>query len=280
MKQSSRIQCAFVPPHKIDFIRSDLHAGRPISVCRHRIATTKCSAPVCIALITDLHNSDYGEKQQQLLSAVAQTSPDIIALCGDIFDDHEHETHALGLLHTLAKNGACYYVVGNHEQSHGHVEAIKLAVRRCGITVLSNATADIAVPGGTIRLFGLDDYPKNSVDACTMERQLTKLTAQLDANTYNVLLHHRPEQFFQLLPRGFDLMLSGHTHGGQWRVPFAQNGLYAPGQGLFPKYAGGHYTLFGRSIIISRGLSKKPAWIPRIGNPPELAVIELVPSSI
>lgn len=71
----------------------------------------------------------------------------------------------------------------------------------------------------------------------------------------------------------FDLILSGHTHGGQVRLPFI-NGLYAPNQGIFPRYGGGLYKHNETTHIISRGLSVM-RFPPRIGNPPELVIITL-----
>ena len=94
-----------------------------------------------------------------------------------------------------------------------------------------------------------------------------------------VLLAHRPEYIADYAGYGFDLVCSGHAHGGQWIVPGLGNGLYAVGQGFFPKYAGGLYELEadGRktSFVVSRGLSyQKPAF-PRFGNPPELPLVKL-----
>jgi predicted MPP superfamily phosphohydrolase len=96
-----------------------------------------------------------------------------------------------------------------------------------------------------------------------------------DLSLYSILLAHRPEHIDQYLNYGFDLVLSGHSHGGQWRIPFILNGLYAPDQGFFPKYAGGKYEHGSTIHIVGRGLSKNSTRIPRIFNPPELVIIEL-----
>ena len=77
------------------------------------------------------------------------------------------------------------------------------------------------------------------------------------------------------LTYSIDLIISGHSHGGQWRIPFILNGLYAPNQGFFPKYAGGKYEHGNTAHIVSRGLSKNSTRIPRIFNPPELVIVEL-----
>ena len=91
---------------------------------------------------------------------------------------------------------------------------------------------------------------------------------------YRILLAHRPEAIDEYRQMDFDLILSGHAHGGQWRIPGWINGVYAPGQGFFPRYAGGVYPLDDLVMIVSRGLSNN-TWVPRIFNPPELVMIEL-----
>lgn len=267
-----------VLPTSIEPIRSGVANSTEFCVCRYSVYTQKCSAPVRIALLSDLHNTSYGRQQQRLIRTVSLNSPDLIACSGDLFDAHERERHTLTALAALSERFPCYYVIGNHERHNGREKEIKRSARRCGATVLENGFADLTLPGGTIRLLGLEDYSESKSGLCERNRQLVKLDRQLHPNHFNVLLHHRPEHFADLLAHGYDLMLSGHTHGGQWRVPLAANGLYAPGQGLFPAYAGGQFSVDGRFVIISRGLSKKPVWIPRIGNPPELVIVELIPS--
>ena len=96
---------------------------------------------------------------------------------------------------------------------------------------------------------------------------------------YSILAIHVPNGVESYLHYGFDLMLSGHTHGGQIIIPGVLNGLYAPGQGVFPKYGGGRYDFGKQTMIISRGLSQKPLWLPRLGNPPELCFVTLKPAA-
>ncbi len=92
---------------------------------------------------------------------------------------------------------------------------------------------------------------------------------------YTVLLSHRPEFFELYTEYNFDLVLSGHAHGGQWRIPYILNGLYAPNQGVFPKYAGGEYTENNTTMIVSRGLARESTLLPRFYNRPELVIIDL-----
>ena len=92
---------------------------------------------------------------------------------------------------------------------------------------------------------------------------------------FSVLLFHRPENPEEYASLGFDLVLSGHAHGGQWRIPGILNGIYAPHQGFFPKYAGGRYEIENTVMIVSRGLAKESNAVPRIFNRPEIVVIDI-----
>ncbi len=91
-----------------------------------------------------------------------------------------------------------------------------------------------------------------------------------------MLLVHRPENYADYRKYAFDLVLCGHAHGGQWRIPGILNGLYAPSQGLFPKYAGGYYNEESVPMIVSRGLARESTIVPRFYNPPELVIVDLV----
>ena len=90
-----------------------------------------------------------------------------------------------------------------------------------------------------------------------------------------MLLCHRPEYTADFRRSGYDLVVSGHAHGGQWRLPGVINGLYAPGQGLLPKYAGGLYDLGKTKLVVSRGLRQD--YLPRVFNPPEVVLVRLLP---
>ena len=98
---------------------------------------------------------------------------------------------------------------------------------------------------------------------------------EADENVFTILLSHRPEYCKTYMKYTFDLVLCGHAHGGQWRIPGILNGLYAPHQGIVPKYAGGRYDSEDMTMIVSRGLAKETTRIPRIFNRPELVVIDV-----
>ena len=126
-----------------------------------------------------------------------------------------------------------------------------------------------------MQLFGVDDGRGGKRKQL---RQIAEAGEQRSDEIYSILAIHVPNGIESYLHYGFDLMLSGHTHGGQIIIPGVLNGLYAPGQGMFPKYGGGRYDFDRQTMIISRGLSQRPLWLPRLGNPPELTFVTLSPA--
>ena len=109
--------------------------------------------------------------------------------------------------------------------------------------------------------------------------QLSAAAKAADPDCFAVLLSHRPERVEDYLAYDFDLVLSGHAHGGQWRLPGLVNGLLAPDQGFFPAYAGGLYRLDENTdLVVSRGLARESTRVPRIFNPPELVIIDVMPA--
>lgn len=227
--------------------------------------------PVRLALITDLHACRYGENQHKLLAAVQAQAPDAILLGGDIFDEDRRQDHAWTTVRALAAKYPCYYVTGNHEHRCEDLEQILQGLTDLGVQVLRGDWADLQVRGQCIRICGVDGAPSAGEQ---LGRLKSGLAAAAPADC-TVLLAHLPEQIETYQSYGFSLVLSGHVHGGQWRIPGLVNGLFAPGQGFFPKYAGGLYELPGGRLIVSRGLARESTPLPRIWNPPELVMVEL-----
>lgn len=237
----------------------------------------KISAPVTIALVSDLHADWYGRNQKTLMNAIDEASPDIVLLGGDIFDDEKSYKNAKVFLKEVTSKYTCYYVTGNHEYWSKDIDNIIDIVESYGVTVLSGECDEIQVNGQSINICGVDDpdvrvYVKGSESTDT---QLKNLSDKTNFDKYTILLSHRPELFHRYQQYDYDLVLCGHAHGGQWRLPGILNGLYAPDQGIFPKYAGGRYDYHGGTMIVSRGLARESTPVPRIFNRPELVIIEL-----
>lgn len=247
-----------------------------LTVPHYQIESEKLSGGVRVALITDLHCCDYGQGQRELLDAVAAEEPNLVLLGGDIVDDDPSlpVENAYTVVKALAEQYPTYYVTGNHEFWSGQVEEIKETMASCGAVVLAGAWEDVTINGQNLRICGVDDPAVGTVEWKT---QMTRVGEAADGSRFTILVTHRPERVEEYIQYNFDLTVAGHAHGGQWRLPGLINGLLAPNQGLFPKYAGGLYRLGGQTMVVSRGLARESTRIPRLFNRPELVVLELVP---
>jgi len=229
-----------------------------------------------LALIADLHNSVFGEKQTDLLRLLAKENPDIIVMAGDIADEWSSPTIGTQwLVEGAIQIAPCYYVTGNHEYWSMNVPALKAILRDMGVTVLEGDILSIFWDDMQINLCGLDDPDSALSDHRGQYLQKLDKFSELSSDTFNILAAHRPEYIAEYARYPFDLILSGHTHGGQVRIPLFLNGLFAPDQGWMPTYAGGRYQVANTTLIISRGISYYPN-LPRIFNPPELVIIDLL----
>lgn len=245
---------------------------------KYTVETDKISNPIRVIQLSDLHSSFYGRQQQHLIRKIDRVQPDMIVLTGDIADDSVEHDGTQVLLSQIAAKYPCFYVCGNHETWCGNPEEVYEMIASYGVTVLRGDGVTVSVGESSLVIYGVDDpdsfggYHDGAVDA--WQAQLASCEEQTDADMFNLLLSHRPELVDEYADSAFDLVLSGHAHGGQVRLPFI-NGLWAPNQGWFPQYAGGQYALNDdTTLIVSRGLAKSR--IPRVFNPPELVVIDLV----
>lgn len=237
----------------------------------------KIENPVKIAFISDLHGNWYGKNQKTLIKAIDKQNPDLVLFGGDIFDDKISYKESEETISILSKKYKCYYVSGNHEYWSKDIENIFNIIKSYGVTILSGDVETIEINGQIINICGLDD-PDDYVymsDGISIEEQIKTVNEKVNRDYYTILLSHRPEYYDLYSRYGFDLVLSGHAHGGQWRIPLILNGLYAPNQGLFPKYAGGVYDYEGGSMVVSRGLDRQGVKVPRIFNRPEIVFIEI-----
>ena len=230
-----------------------------------------------IAQVSDLHNAELGNGNENLLAMLSQSNPDMIVLTGDLIDSRHTDIEiALDFAGKAVQIAPVYYVTGNHEARVSEYEQLKTGLTDLGVTVLENQKVQITKDGESITLMGIQDPSFRTDylfgDAESVSRQaITSLQNASDG--YTVLLSHRPELFDLYVDAGIDLVFSGHAHGGQFRLPFV-GGLVAPNQGFFPKYDAGQFIEENTTMIVSRGVGN--SIIPlRINNPPELVVVEL-----
>ena len=230
-----------------------------------------------IVQISDLHNAEFGENNEKLLLMLKQADADIIAITGDMIDSRNTDVDvAISFAQKAVNIAPVYYVNGNHESRVlGEYEKLKQGLTDAGVTILENSSADITIGDEAITLIGINDptFRMDLVDD-TMEQNIAHQLEDMipDNDNYKVLLAHRPE-YFDVYAGNVDLVLSGHAHGGQFRIPFI-GGLVAPGQGFFPEYYEGSHIKENTEMIVSRGIGN--SIIPfRINNKPEIIVAEL-----
>ena len=230
-----------------------------------------------IAHVSDLHNTELGQNNEKLIAILRDARPDIIVITGDLIDSRNTDIAvALEFAEQAMQIAPCYYVTGNHEARISSYPKLKEGLTDLGVFVLEDARLEITRSGESIVLMGVDDpsFEEDYLfgDAETlMENKLTELMDEEDG--YTILLSHRPELFEIYADSGVNLILSGHAHGGQFRLPFV-GGLVAPNQGLFPEYDAGQYTRENTCMIVSRGVGN--SIIPfRFNNRPEVILIEL-----
>lgn len=226
-----------------------------------------------IAQISDLHNAEFGADNQKLIDILESEAPDAIVITGDLIDARRTNTAiAESFVRRCMEIADCYYVPGNHEARLGDTyDAFESALIADGVNVLRNGSVRIREGMDAIRIVGVDDPgfarasdAKNNLDA-TLEA--------LSSDDFTILLAHRPELIDEYSKWGIELVLSGHAHGGQIRLP-GIGGLYAPGQGFFPKYTSGSYTAGNTEMIVSRGIGNS-AFPLRVNDRPEVVIVTL-----
>ena len=232
-----------------------------------------------IAQVSDLHNAVFGENNAELLQILSECKPNIIVVTGDLVDaEHTDIDVALDFAKEAAQIAGTYYVTGNHEGSLSQYDELKTGLESMGVVVLEDASMQLEYNGEKVTLIGLSDPSftlKGNMIGEVPAMVDTKLRGLIgDKDDYTILLSHRPELFETYVNCGVDLVLSGHAHGGQFRLPFI-GGLVAPNQGLFPKYDAGLYTKGDTNMIVCRGLGNSIIPI-RFNNRPEIVLLKLI----
>ncbi len=231
-----------------------------------------------IAHVSDLHNAQMGDGNEMLLSMLREVSPDIICMTGDLIDSRNTDIDsALAFAEKAMEIAPCYYVTGNHEArlSEAQYESLEAGLIELGVIILYDDEAIIEKDGAAISLIGISDpdFAEQYGGGIGLSMAPEYIQELSSVDSFTILLSHRPEFFKQYAEAEMDLVLSGHAHGGQFRLPFV-GGLVAPNQGLFPEYDAGLYTQENTAMIVSRGIGN--SIIPfRFNNRPEVILIEL-----
>jgi uncharacterized protein len=170
-----------------------------------------------------------------------------------------------------------YYVTGNHEWWSENFPSLEERLKETEVQVMRNTVEEIKIGQDRIQMAGIDDPAKEResyAESVTVEENIMNSIKGNEARgDFNILLSHRPELFSLYTQYEFDLVFSGHAHGGQVRLPFV-GGLVAPNQGLFPEYSSGIFQVDQTTMIVNRGLGN--SMIPlRVFNRPEIVMVTL-----
>lgn len=228
-----------------------------------------------VAVVADLHGSAFGADSGILLRCVEQAQPDLIAICGDLFDQRTDRNMLEPLLKGLVAIAPVYYVTGNHEWTCTDLRQILARMQDWGVCVLANDYRVLERGGEKLVLAGVHD-PNGPYDMKPPEQLLSQLRAEAGADACVLLLAHRNDRLTQWAQLGVNLVFCGHGHGGVVRLPVV-GGLVAPGGRIPARYEAGLYTLGATRMAVSRGLGNTPGTV-RLFNRPEVLLAVLQPA--
>lgn len=243
----------------------------------YQITSKKVSRNIRFVVISDIHNREYGENNELLISDIRSLKPDLILFAGDmVIKDQDDYQPMLNLVANLKEIAPCYGVLGNHESEriyyYSEDKALPKKFEDAGLKVLRNAQEIINIGNDTIQLMGVEGT-EYGFDAYNGRKFMDNTS--IDPSKFSIVMTHMPILFdSKLTDYTFDLGIAGHVHGGLVILPYL-GGLYSDEEGFRPKYYAGQYTLSNNAtLIISRGLGDSKN-IPRVNNMPELVVIDV-----
>lgn len=247
----------------------------------------KVNNKIRIVQISDLHSKEFGQNNSTLYKIIMEQTPDIIVATGDLIDSNmKRLNEIIEFCSSLNKKAPVYYILGNNEIRCSRLNEIIEKLKEKNINVLENEIATIKIKDNKINILGLAEkrvdkgemfyskinsrYKLDNVDS--LFRKLEKLMG------VKIVLSHYPENYeyvgaYSYSKYNFDIMFSGHAHGGQFILP-GMGGIFAPGQGLFPKYYKGIYGEKSK-LVVSRGLGNS-GFPLRLFNRPDLVVVDLI----
>ena len=252
-----------------------------VKVTDYEISSVKTNNNINIIMIADVHDH-HCKVKDEIVYRIEQLNPDIILCVGDIIDNEsKSDKGTIEFLDSLTEIADVYFSLGNHELEYHDSRELIEDIKNTGAKVLDNGYQDIAVNGNMIRIGGMYDYAfsqeTGDIDQETMKSDVYRfLTEMKQTSSFQLMMAHRPDSFIfgNAYKWDFDLVVSGHYHGGQMILPYV-GGLYAPELGWFPEVDYGHYKLKDMDMIVTRGISSSDELFPRFNNPPEIVSITL-----
>ncbi|MGH4140787.1 metallophosphoesterase [Clostridium sp.] len=231
-----------------------------------------------IVQISDLHNKVFYKDDNTLVAKIKSQKPNIIVITGDLVDRRKYnEENALLLIDKIKSIAPIYYVNGNHEGLSSNFASLEKKLKERGVFVLRNESIFYEKDNEKILISGIDDPIFSTIGQYKVlfNEDIIKRELLLVNNKkyYNILLSHRTEFFDLYVNNNIDLAFTGHSHGGQFIIPFI-GGVFSPGQGFWPKYYKGMYTKDNITMVVSRGLGNS-VFPQRVFNRPEIVCVTL-----
>ena len=225
-----------------------------------------------IAQVADVHSADVYEP---LRAALEQAAPDLIVCTGDLVNREDREFSCVLALMAMAADAApTYFTPGNHEADNPLYPQLREELASAGITVLEDGAAQLTWNGETVNVIGMRDLAFSPDGREEARQALSGRVRELCADgAWNILLSHRPSLMEEYAQSGAELVFSGHAHGGQVRLPLV-GPLFAPDEGVLPRYTAGAYQAGDAWVVVSRGLGNGTPF-PRLWNGPELVLVTL-----
>ncbi|MDE6001653.1 MAG: metallophosphoesterase [Clostridia bacterium] len=233
-----------------------------IKTTRYKIELEGAPKNIRIVHLSDLHGKSFSRGNVRLIKKVEKAKPDFIAITGDIIHKYRQRDKevALALVASLKELASVIYCSGNHEMRGIRYRFLRKSLKEAGATVLDDCSTQIS------------GFCVTGLNCASLKNDtIFKITPKSDIK---ILLAHEPQYFEKYAEAGYDLVMCGHAHGGQWRIPFTKRGLYAPGQGFMPKYTQGVHKKGKTHMVVSRGLGNSRFPL-RLFNRPEVVIIDI-----
>lgn len=268
-------------------IKNNLYESEySLSSISYEVKADKIQKSIRLVQITDLHNSIFGDNNQNLLDLVAEQAPDLILITGDLLNSDESETDiATNLISGLGSIAPVYVSLGNHEVEYQQNYGIDITqlYEDTGAVVLDRQYQDLEVNGQKVRLGGIYGYclPEKYLETNEANpEECAFLSDFQNTDLYTILMCHMPVCWMindGLDEWDVDCVLAGHVHGGQVILPLI-GGVYAPDMGWFPGKLQGLYSSEDGSstMVLSTGLGNTES-VPRFNNIPEVVTVDILP---
>ncbi len=250
---------------------NSLISAKCLKIRHEYIKSSKLSKSIKLLHISDLHSNSPTKLNVNIWKKIKDKKIDFdaVVITGDIILNRAKQlTPHIPYIKEIAEDVPVFFVEGNHDTFD--FQEIKQMLAEVGVRTLANESTTAKINGEEINIVGTRDYYYLRYNNF---KDVDKAFKELDENKFTLVLTHQPQIFDRLLKYEPDLVLSGHTHGGQVRLPFFKT-LYAPSQGIFPKYGDGLYESENSKLYVSRGVGTTVFPI-RFFNLAEVTVLEI-----